>query len=279
MTSPPVVVLRARDGATAGIHHDGAHVTSWRPAPEGDERLFLSGRTELRAGVAIRGGIPVIFPQFAAEGPLPRHGFARTTRWTLDAVERRDDGDAEARFALRDTAATRAVWPVSFAASLAVRVGGPRLAVSLGVENTHDAPIDFTAALHTYLRVNDVEQATLEGLCGHRYRESTAPGVLRADTDAVLRPVGEVDRVYVAVPNPVVLREPRRAVEMSSRNLPDVVVWNPGEQKAAKMADMEPGGWRRMLCVEAAAVQERIVLQPGERWEGVQRLRALPAPA
>ena len=69
------------------VYLHGAHVTSWKPARDHDERLFLSERSEFRAGTAIRGGIPVIFPQFAAEGPLPRHGFARTSEWTLD------DGD------------------------------------------------------------------------------------------------------------------------------------------------------------------------------------------
>ena len=64
------VVLRSRDGALAEVYLHGAHVTSWRPAGTREERLFLSERSEFRGGAAIRGGIPVIFPQFAAEGPL-----------------------------------------------------------------------------------------------------------------------------------------------------------------------------------------------------------------
>ena len=75
------VTLSSRDGARAEVYLQGAHVTSWRPATDDRERLFLSERSKYCPGGAIRGGIPVIFPQFAAEGPLPRHGFARTSRW------------------------------------------------------------------------------------------------------------------------------------------------------------------------------------------------------
>jgi glucose-6-phosphate 1-epimerase len=267
-----MVVLRSADGAVAEVHADGAHVTSWRPAPDGEERLFLSARTELREGAAIRGGIPVIFPQFAAEGPLPRHGFARTTRWALEMVGQLDDGSAYARFMLRDSAATRAIWPASFAARLTACVNGRRLVTRLSVENTGDAPIRFTAALHTYVRVGDIHDVALEGLQGRRFRESAAPGVLRVDESPALRPEGEVDRVYVGVEHPLLLREPTRALAIEASGFPDVIVWNPGAEKAAALKDMEPGGERHMLCVEAGAVQQPVTVAPGAEWHGEQTL-------
>jgi glucose-6-phosphate 1-epimerase len=43
------------------------------------------------------------------------------------------------------------------------------------------------------------------------------------------------------------------------------VVWNPWAVATAKMADMEPDGWKKMLCVETANVGESAVtLKPGE---------------
>lgn len=278
MSAPPAnsprVRLRSPGGAIAQVHHDGAHVTSWRPAPDGEERLFLSERTELRQGVAIRGGIPVIFPQFAAEGPLPRHGFARTMRWELEGV-RDADALATARFTLRSSAATRAIWPASFVATLDAALGDAQLTVTLSVTNEGDAPISFTAALHTYLRVRDIGAVALHGLQGVMYRESIAPTLLKRDDQAVLRVHDEMDRVYVNAPLPLVLREPDRAVEISATGFPDVVVWNPGATKAAALPDMEPGGERRMLCVEAAAVQRPVVVSPGATWTAAQGLKTL----
>lgn len=269
----PMIQLRAADGASADVYLHGAHVTSWKPARDHDERLFLSERSEFRAGAAIRGGIPVIFPQFAAEGPLPRHGFARTSEWTLDSVTA-DSGDAVASLSLRDSAETRAIWNHAFVATLGVRVGGDRLAVSLTVENRGRTPMSFTAALHGYLRVYDVQDTKLVGLRGTKHRDSGAPGKLAREASDALRFEGEVDRVYVDVPRTLTLWEPERSLEIGFDTFPDAVIWNPGPTKAAALADMEPGGERHMLCVEAAAVQRPVVVAPRARWSGTQRFLA-----
>lgn len=273
MSALPTTLLRSANGATAEVAHHGAHVVSWRPVPGDIERLFLSERSEMRDGVAIRGGIPVIFPQFAAEGPLPRHGFARTTSWTPGTAGPAADGDAVATFHLADSAETRAIWPAAFRATIEVRVGGDRLIVTLSVENTGEHDMQFTAALHAYLRVLDVRHARLVGLRGARYREGDAP--LVADRADALRVTGEIDRVYVNAPRHVTLFEPVRALRIETNGFPDVVVWNPGPDRAATLADMAPGDERHMLCVEAAAVHEPIVSAPGRVWSASQTLTAI----
>lgn len=270
----PLVALRAPDGAAADVYLHGAHVTSWRPAPDDEERLFLSARSGFRADTAIRGGIPVIFPQFAAEGPLPRHGFARTLAWQLDGVHETAAREAAATFVLTDSAATRAVWSAEFRAALTVRVAGPRLVVELGVENTGASPFSFTCALHSYVRVHDVARVELVGLRGARYRDASDRARLRTDEEPVLRVTGELDRVYVDAPRALLLREPGRALGIEAREFPDVVVWNPGRKRAAALADMEPDGERAMLCVEAAQVQTPVTLATGGRWHGAQVLDA-----
>lgn len=270
----PLVTLRAADGATADVYLHGAHVTSWRPAPDEDERLFLSARSDFRSGAAIRGGIPVIFPQFASEGPLPRHGFARTAQWRLDDVRRTPAGDAMATLTLCDTPELRIIWSAEFIATLTVLVGGPRLVVSLGVENTGASPFSFTCALHTYLRVHDVAQAEVVGLQGTLYRDATDRTRLRADEAPVVRVTGELDRVYVHAPRTLLLREARRALSVETHDFPDVVLWNPGRKRASALPDMEPDGERAMLCIEAAVVQTPIVLATGGRWHASQTLDA-----
>jgi glucose-6-phosphate 1-epimerase len=269
----PFVTLVAADGARATVCLHGAHVTSWVPAGEDGDRLFLSSRSEFRTGTAIRGGVPISFPQFATQGPLPRHGLARLTKWELVSAEG-GGVEAVAVFRLADSVETRAIWPHAFVAELAVRVAGPAISVEFAVTNTGREPFSFTAALHTYLRVADVREAAVVGLQGTRYRDKTAGETEPEDRERELRIAGEMDRVYLNAPRVVEVREPGRTVEVQATGFADVVVWNPGAEAAARLSDMEPDGHLRMLCVEAAAAGSPVHVAPGARWVGSQTLTA-----
>lgn len=264
--------LRLSNGAQAIVLLYGGHVVSW-VTPDGRERLYLSDKASYAPGQAIRGGVPVIFPQFSTRGPLPRHGFARTLPWQL--VDARGDGEfAIATLRLEDSDATRALWPHAFTLELSVAISGQRLDLELEVRNRGDDSFSFATALHTYLRVREVEEATLEGLRGQHYTDSLQGKTLR-DSGVSLSVEGEVDRIYHGTDNPLLLREPHSALGIHAENMPDTVVWNPWETGCAKIADMPPQGFRHMLCVEAAVIEQPITLQAGAEWWGRQTLLAM----
>jgi len=267
----PAVSLRAPDGAAAIVLLHGAQVVSWQPAG-GGERLFLSACSRFGAGEAVRGGVPVIFPQFSERGALPRHGLVRTRAWTPKRAEAGAD-DALAVLQITDDEATRALWPHAFALELTVCVRGDRLDVELEVTNTGDEAFDFMAALHTYLRVAEVEAARLTGLHGCNYEDSTTR-TMRVDAADAVRIGGEVDRIYYGVDTPLVLSEARQRLRIEAANFADVVVWNPWQEKAAAMADLALGDFRRFLCVEAALIGRPLQLAAGEQWWGRQTLIA-----
>lgn len=264
----PKILLTAPGGAQAVISLYGAHVTSWI-TPDGRERLFMSQRADFRPGAALRGGVPVIFPQFSGMGPLPKHGFARTSMWGPLGTRHESPGTATARFCLRDSDETCALWDHRFRLDLAVTVGGPRLEIGLQVANPGAQPFTFTAALHTYLRVDDIDAVTIAGLEGRAYREYGVDGVQDA---APLRIVGEVDRIYWQVPGPIVLHDGGHTVQVTASGFPDAVIWNPGPEKADALADMEPDGYRHMVCIEAAVIGNPVTLASGGVWHGSQAL-------
>jgi glucose-6-phosphate 1-epimerase len=273
------VTLQAADGARAVVALHGAHVVSWVPAG-GQEMLYLSARSAWGPGQAIRGGVPVIFPQFSNRGPLVRHGFARVLPWQL--VHNGPSGtDASAVLQLTDSAQTRSYWPHAFTLQLSVRLAGDTLALALSCRNTGATSIDVSAALHTYLLTDDVAQSILTGLAAHRYWDAL-DGVHKTQPAEAIRFDGELDRVYAGVTGELLLLGPRGGVEQSVRiaqsGFEDVVVWNPGAIKCAALADMPPDGWRRMVCVESAQIERPVHLVPGQCWVGEQRLTAPPAP-
>ncbi len=149
-------------------------MASWIPAggpTSGDEQLFVSARALYGPGYAIRGGIPICWPQFGKTGPLQQHGFSRLMRWSV-VRETVDAQRARAVLRLTDTDETRALWPFSFNAELAVSVGARTLRVELTVTNTDAQPMEFTAALHPYFRVRDALAVDVLGLEGCRYRDA-----------------------------------------------------------------------------------------------------------
>ena len=267
----PAVHLRAPDGACAVVLLHGAQLVSWQPAG-GGERLFLSERSRFGAGHAVRGGVPVIVPQFNERGPLPRHGFVRARPWTVARAETGAD-DALAVLHLVDDEATRALWPHAFALELTVCVRGERLDVELAVSNSGDDAFAFMAALHTYLRVAEVETVRLSGLGGGRYEDFTTGRVQVDETEAV-RIEAETDRIYFGAASPLELADGPRRLRIESAHFPDVVVWNPWQDKCAAMTDLEPADYRRFLCVEAALIGEPVGLAAGEQWWGRQTLIA-----
>lgn len=265
--------LNGPRGASAVISRLGGQVLSWI-TPDGRERLFLSERAVFDGSVAIRGGIPVCFPQFAGLGTLPKHGFVRTREWTVTA-QRCGDDYALATLAIADDADTRALWPHPFKAEITLMIEVDRIDVEFGVENTGTAPFDFTGALHSYLRVVQVEDAALEGLYGHDYRDAANGDRVVRETGTELVVDGEVDRVYRNVRRPQLLKAGNLSLGIQSQGFPDVVVWNPWVERCAALADMAPDGWRHMLCVEAAIASQPVTLPPGEEWYGRQTLVAV----
>ena len=266
----PAVALATPDGGRAVVALFGAQLLSWQPAP-GDERLYLSPQAVFDGATAIRGGVPVCFPQFAAQGRLPRHGFARTRNWTL-ANQRLTREYALATFTLEEADDTFALWPHGFSAALTVSLEAGRLDIELEIENTGYGPFAFGAALHTYLAVAEVEHAELRGLAGVPYRDSLSGARNCTNQDEVLGFDGPVDRIYTPAPGLLHLRDSRRSTRIEISQFPDVVVWNPWHQAEDRPADLPPTGFRRMLCVEAAAAAARMQVDAGESWFGRQSL-------
>lgn len=269
----PAVTIRAADGAEATVTLYGGHLVSWRTA-DGQERLFCSRDSALDGSRAIRGGVPVIFPQFGAHGEGMRHGFARVSTWQAGehGVE---DGAAFAEFTLHHTDLPDAIataWPYAFTLRLRVSVCAQKLDLSLTVHNTGEQAFPFSAALHTYYKIDQLSAARIEGLQHVRYSDDTPQDALQAEDS--LQFADKLDRIYYQLPGPLTLHSGTSTLQMAQQGFTDAVVWNPGAQDAAALSDLADDEYPRFICIEPALIQPDL-LAAGAEWHGHQQVKAL----
>ena len=258
------------NGDSVFVAQQGAHVLSWQA--QGKERLFLSPASVCDGVTAIRGGVPVCFPQFNQRGNLPKHGFARNIPWRL--VQERSHGSQKV-FELSSNDATLALWPHAFKTFLTVNLAPSSLQMTLTVENHGQQSLSFTGALHTYFAVDAISQVSLEGQT--EQPEWDAVKDTHQKCSGPLRFDAEFDRVYdvqsETQPN-WTLKDGSATLQISqSASWGQSVVWNPGADKCAQLKDMPATGYQRMLCVEAARVTSSIEVLPNQSWVGWQLLK------
>lgn len=266
----PLVRLEGPHGSRLEVSAQGAQVISWRDAT-GRERLFLSPHAVFAPGQAIRGGVPVVFPQFSGRGALPKHGFARGLSWSAQPVAVLPDGRSRMSLVLESCAETRRQWPHDFNATMDITLGASELEMRLQVRNTGSAPFSFTAALHSYFAAN-LSDARLLGLAGRPYEDAADGGRWRLQRDDAVVFGAELDRVYPEVADELTLVSDGHRLRIAAEGFRDVVVWNPGPALAAALPDLGESQHAHFVCVEAANVLHPVVLAPGQSWSGAQRL-------
>ncbi|HEY4011194.1 MAG TPA: D-hexose-6-phosphate mutarotase [Acidobacteriaceae bacterium] len=254
---------------TGELYLHGAHITAWQPADQQQPVLFLSEKSAFAPDKVIRGGIPLIFPWFGSRTATPEdsrtdgpsHGFARTQPWKLDFGAYAAD-EVHLSLTLEPTDLSRSLGFDHFLVAYQITFGR-ELRLRLSIANDGAAPLAIEEALHTYLRVGDVEQARIHGLFETEFIDKTDNFIRKIQTEPILTLTGPTDRPYLNTTSPVVVDDPvlHRRITVTKSNSNTTVVWNPWAN--ASLADMSDDAWRQMLCIESANVADNTLhLQP-----------------
>lgn len=232
--------------------------------------LWMSPVDPARPDTALRGGIPLCWPWFADERPGPAHGIARTSHWQLRQAEV-DPQQVRLVLELPDEEITRQLPGEHWAVQVEILLGAS-LSVTLTSTNTGSRTQKLSQALHSYLPVDDIGDVQILGLQGASYIDK-----LQADAQCrqqqPIRFRGEVDRVYFDTAADVQLldgsAEPLWVQRHGSQS---VVIWNPWQDKGARLSQFPAQGYRHMVCIEAAnAGPDARLVEPGQ----VQRLQTI----
>jgi glucose-6-phosphate 1-epimerase len=251
--------------AEATVYLQGAHLVHWQPAGQ-QPVLFLSRRSELVPSKAIRGGVPIAFPWFAArhDGKAgPSHGFARIQDWTLAFAALGGD-DLHLTFTLGPTELSRSLGYDHFRLFYRLTIGRI-LTMQLTVANDANAPLIFEEALHTYYSIADIHEASVTGLEDTRYLDKMEDTREKVQQGAIAI-TGPTDRVYLNTAATCVLHDAagRRRITVAKSNSDTTVIWNPWEAGALKLPDLDPSEWHKFLAIETVnAASNAVMLAPG----------------
>jgi len=268
----PIIRLSHSSGCEATLTEYGAHIISWKNA-EGRELLFVSERANYQEGLAIRGGIPIVFPQFG-KGQLPAHGFARIKEWKVVREQISESRSVSVTLRLTPDPSVLAMWPHAFVAELDV-VLADVLVMTLRVVNGDVTPFSFFSAFHTYFAIDDVDQVKVLGLKGCKYVDFLrGRNEYNEDREAVMFDA-PVDRAYKNSPESVSIEAPAAGLRfrVTKDGLADSVVWNPWLEGNRAINDLADGDFRKMICVEAGNVLQPVMLEPGAMHSSGQVLR------
>ncbi|CAL9181249.1 unnamed protein product [Musa hybrid cultivar] len=279
------VVLREARGSSAEVYLFGGHVTSWKNE-HGEELLFVSSKAIFKPPKAIRGGIPICFPQFSSHGNLEQHGFARNKFWSIDTNPQQLPSNSLIKtfvdLILKPTDDDIKIWPHSYEFRLRVALTpGGDLMLTSRIRNTNSdgKPFSFTFAYHTYFLVSDISEVRVEGLETLDYLDNLKERERFTEQGDAITFESEVDKIYLSTPTKIAIidHEKKRTFVLRKDGLPDAVVWNPWDRKAKAMPDFGDDDYKHMLSVEAAAIEKPIILKPGEEWKGRIELSAVPS--
>lgn len=247
----PLLVVKTA-AFRAVVAFQGAHLLSFTPA-SGNDLLWLSPNCNFSAGKALRGGVPLCLPWFGpheTDASAAKHGFARNNPWELTGASQLPEEAVELIFSFRSEGHVN--FPPAFSASLRMQLGNTaRLELTLTNQTEHT----FTSswALHSYHPVSDINSVTIPALAGKTYLDNLESHARKLQQGPLVFR-GEVDRVFPAISEPLLIEGSTPCIRIDHHNAPSVITWNPGASNAATIEDIGAGQEQNYICVERGAV-------------------------
>ena len=289
MTSPDIAALNTRFGrennlqfsageagmtkvditcndARLELYLQGAQITRYQPIAA-IEVLWMSDTASYHPAKALRGGIPLCWPWFGANtenSDRPQHGYARTSEFGV--VSTLANAQATSIVLTLDPAqAPYPDWQNKVGLEFEIRLTDA-LWMEMRSHNLSDSPLTLSNALHSYFSISSRSQLSIPAVTGLTYLDKLQNYMPQFQSPAISINA-EVDRVYQAPPETIDLLDSGKGINTSIRSWGNnnLVIWNPGQQKALLMADFDDDGYEQMICIEPAnALEQSISLQPGE---------------
>jgi glucose-6-phosphate 1-epimerase len=221
-------------------------------------------------GLPRRGGVPILFPQFADRGALPKHGFARNASWQcVDEVQ--GESLSKSHYHLNITPHLLSDWPYHASLDLWVSLTDTELSLHLQIVNCGKDSFTWTGGFHPYWSVDDLLDTQITGLQNIPCEDRYAPECKLDQSPKLTFTGAMVERLYLAAPSLELINR-ERSLLLECEGFSQWMVWNPGAQGERDFADLPPGDWRHFVCIEPVIASTENHLLPGQIFTG--KLRA-----
>jgi glucose-6-phosphate 1-epimerase len=208
-----------------------------------------------------RGGVPILFPQFASVGSYKKHGWVRDSEWLL-LKDEKDKNSHLLEFSLLLDPTVN--WPHSAKLLYKVKQLKNSLHLILKIKNTGSTSFSFTGGLHPYFCVPSVLKCNVEGLKSISFTDKNKAthneGILKFTTS-------EFERLYHEN-KPIKLIYDNVSLELNQKGFDEWMIWNPGQTLAKSIPDLPNKDWEKFICIEPVIASRPKLLEPGAIFNG-----------
>jgi glucose-6-phosphate 1-epimerase len=207
-----------------------------------------------------RGGVPVLFPQFASLGDLRKHGYARTQEWQVFSML---EGCVSSSLLLTE----QPDWPHRAQLNIDASVEDDRMEIHFEVRNVGNSTFEWTGGLHPYFLVGDVLESRIEGLLEEPIFKLSEQGINACG----VRQAHAVDEAHIITPS-LKLFSPNVNLLIEQSGFDAWQLWNPSAEH--NLSDIPHADWQKFLCVEPVVLMPK-TLAPKDEWFGCMTISLL----
>ena len=242
------IKISSADGANAELLEHGAHLCSWQPAG-GGQQLFISAKSEFGAGAAIRGGVPIIFPQFLRHGRFTKTWLRSKCAVDARALRANRTRAAQAVFELRKISRA-CCWAARLCAEYTVTLAGDTLQPDFSVRQYRRHRLSI---YHRFAYLFPSCRYSSDRDSWTRRPELPRHSERSKRLCAGIRGLANRRRnrcIYANIQEP--LSSPRLIKNLRLHRLALLMLWcvESGRREIRRLADME--GWIPTLCVRGS---------------------------
>ena len=235
---------------SAEIALQGAQLLQFQPRQQ-HNWLWLSDQAEYLKGQSVRGGIPICWPWFGdlrrnptqVQDSLPfaqgnqalsnqAHGIARSADWQLSHLYEAVD---QVQLILKLPTKVIQTLALDISLELQLTLRAQSFIIALINRNLGQHSVHISQALHTYLPVDAIQNASISGLHGCDYIDAVDNWSSKTQQGPVTFSA-ETDRIYRS-PSQLLLHHSGQTRHLHSNSC-SAVVWNPWINKAVVLASL-----------------------------------------